>query len=431
MGLALALRLMVFGAASSSSPTAMMAPDSYGYEQLARTLLHDGRFATAADAPAHTRRTPGYPLLWAVVYRLAGESNRRAAVLVGIAISTVTVGLSARLAERLWGVCAGLVAGLLLASDIASVTAARYLLTEALFTALVAAAVAAAASLVRGDRPSGPRAALLGTLLAGAALTRPIGLFIAIPFGLWLVHSARALGWRRAPAAAIAAAVALPWIVLVGGWQLRNRAEVGAYVASDGPAKFLYMTRGADIVAHRDGISYEEARTRLWHSIEERESREGVPRERLYLRAGLALAARHPFLFLETQVRELPSLMLGTGAAGVSQALGIDSASDPVRRWARGLLAGAAALHLLLVYAGAAAGLRGAGREPTAARLTLLLMAILTCYFVILSTGPQAYSRFRVPFMPLLAMAAGRGLTSRAADAGPEDPPAVGATAGA
>ncbi|HEV7500241.1 MAG TPA: glycosyltransferase family 39 protein, partial [Vicinamibacteria bacterium] len=426
-----ALRLAVFGAASSLSPSAVMTPDSYGYDLLARTLLREGRFAGGPGAVAQTRRTPGFPLLLAGVYALAGEDGRRRAVLVGIAISTFTVGLTARLAEKLWGPRAGLVAGLLLASDIASVTAARYLLTEALFTALVVAAVAAAASLVRGERPSGPRAALLGTLLACAALTRPIGLFVAVPVGLWLVHSARALGWRRAQTAAITAAVALPWIVLVGGWQLRNRAEVGAYVASDGPAKFLYMTRGADILAQRDGISYEAARVRLGHSIEEREAQKGVPRERLYLREGLALAAHHPFLFLATQVTELPSLLLGTGAAGLSLALGTDDACDLERRGARWLLAGSAALHLLLVYAGAAAGLRRAGSEPTAARLTVLLMVILTGYFVILSTGPQAYSRFRVPFMPLLAMAAGRGLTMRAERAGPEDPPAVVATAGA
>ncbi|HEV7498489.1 MAG TPA: hypothetical protein VGQ33_00740, partial [Vicinamibacteria bacterium] len=103
MGFALALRLVAFGAASSLSPAAMMAPDSYGYDQLARTLLHHGRFAENAEGAAQTRRTPGYPLLLAGVYALAGADDRRLAVLVGIAISTATVGLCARLAERLWG----------------------------------------------------------------------------------------------------------------------------------------------------------------------------------------------------------------------------------------------------------------------------------------------------------------------------------------
>jgi hypothetical protein len=48
--------------------------------------------------------------------------------------------------------------------------------------------------------------------------------------------------------------------------------------------------------------------------------------------------------------------------------------------------------------------------EPGPARLTAALLGALVLYFVILSTGPQAYSRFRVPFTPLLALCAARGL---------------------
>jgi hypothetical protein len=47
--------------------------------------------------------------------------------------------------------------------------------------------------------------------------------------------------------------------------------------------------------------------------------------------------------------------------------------------------------------------------EPPASRRILILLAALTAYFVILSAGPTAYSRFRVPVMPLLAIGAGRG----------------------
>jgi 4-amino-4-deoxy-L-arabinose transferase-like glycosyltransferase len=421
----------VFASASTLSPSAIMTPDSYGYDLLARTLLHHGRFAGGADAAAQTRRTPGFPLLLAGVYAVAGEDSRGLAVVLGIVISTLTVGLVSVMAARLWGPRAGLVAGLLLAVDVASITAARYLLTEAPFTALIAAATAAGEALVLGPRPSRSHAALLGALLATAALTRPIGVFLALPVGLWLVHAARVAGWSRRETAAVVVSCAVPWIVLLGGWQLRNRAEVGAYVASDGPAKFLFLTRGADIVAHRDGIPFEKARADMWQEIEVLEKQKGVPRERLYLRAGLDLVARHPVLFLATQVRELPSLMLGTGAAGLNVSLGTDGADDLVRRGARWILRQAAVLHLGLVYAGAAACFLRVRREPVPARLAVVLMAGLTAYFVILSTGPQAYSRFRVPFMPLLAVCAGRGLTEgwRRPDPSREPPPVPTAAA--
>ena len=43
-------------------------------------------------------------------------------------------------------------------------------------------------------------------------------------------------------------------------------------------------------------------------------------------------------------------------------------------------------------------------------RVAILLMAGLIVYFVVLSAGPMAYSRLRVPFAPLLAVCAARGL---------------------
>lgn len=81
------------------------------------------------------------------------------------------------------------------------------------------------------------------------------------------------------------------------------------------------------------------------------------------------------------------------------------------------LLGAAAALHLFLLYAGAGWGLCRLWQEPGAGRLTAVLLAGLALYFVILSTGPQAYSRFRVPITPLLALAAAaRGLDRPSGD---------------
>jgi 4-amino-4-deoxy-L-arabinose transferase-like glycosyltransferase len=336
-------------------------------------------------------------------------------VWLGIALSVLTVGLTMSIARRLWGPGPAAVAGLLLALDLPSVTAARYLLTETPFTALVVAATAAAVSLVLRDRPSAGWALLLGVLLASAALTRPIGLFLVLPICFWLLHSGRALRWGGRATASIVAAFVLPWIVLVGGWQLRNRAVAVAFPASDGPAVFLLFIRGADVVAQRDGIPVALARENLARSMAEAERQTGVPRGRLYLGAVLGLVSRHPGLFLATQLRWLPELLLGTGAAGLP-ALGLDAAHDPGERATLWILRSAAVVHLLLVYVGAGLCLWTVRREPLPRRLAVLLMVGLATYFVILSTGPQAYSRFRVPFVPLLAICAGGGLCHRWVD---------------
>ncbi|HEU0092215.1 MAG TPA: glycosyltransferase family 39 protein [Vicinamibacteria bacterium] len=419
--LALSVRAGLFVAASRVHPDSFMTPDSYGYDALARTLLHDARFAASPVGPPQTRRTPGFPLLIAAIYAVAGE-DPRAVVLVGIGISVLTVWLTAWVAGRLWGARAALIAGVLLALDIPSATASRRLLTETPFAALVLAATAAAVGLLVEGRPRAWRGFLMGTLLAAAALTRPIGLFLVIPAALWLVLCGRTLRWSPRSTAWLLAALALPWILMVGGWQVRNRVAAGALVASDGPAKFVYLSRGSDILAQRDGISVEVARAQLLQSIDDEVKRTGRPAERLYARAALALVARHPILFLKTQVRWLPELLLGTGAAGLSLAFDLGDGPDRPRAWWWALSAGAA-LHLLVLYAGAACGLWRMRAEAVPVRLLAVLLAGLVAYFVLLSAGPQAYSRFRVPFTPLLALAAARGLERRSRpQAGVSDP---------
>ncbi|HET6900446.1 MAG TPA: glycosyltransferase family 39 protein [Vicinamibacteria bacterium] len=418
-GLALCLRAGLFAGASSVRAGSFMTPDSSEYDRLGRTLLHEGRFAERPAAPAQTRRTPGFPLLVASVYALGGEDPR--AVVATVTLTSVfTVALAAGLAYGMAGVRAAWMAGLLLAFDPPSIVASCVFLTDAPFAALLLAAVAFALGLVRDERPRPGRSLLFGTLLAAAALTRPVGLYLVIPVLLWLALCGRLRPWSPRATASVVAAFAVPWIVLVGGWQVRNRIVTGAFVASDGPAKFLYFSRGSDILAQRDGTSFEAARAELTASIEDEAKRTGQPAERHYARAAAALIARHPVLFLKSQARWLPELLLGTGAAGVSLALGLEGA-DPGRRAAAWLVSAAAALQLALLYAGAAWGLWTLRGEP-AGRLAAALLAGIVLYFVILSTGPQAYSRFRVPFTPLLAVCAGCGLARRASQAAASDP---------
>jgi 4-amino-4-deoxy-L-arabinose transferase-like glycosyltransferase len=408
-GLALCLRAGLFAAASSLHPGGFMVPDSSEYERLGRTLLHDGRFAAGPDAAAHTRRTPGFPLLIASVYALAGP-DPRAVVGASILLSVLTVALGAWLAPRISGERAAWIAGILLALDLPSITASCLFLSDTPFAAVLLAAVATGLGHALDERPRAWRSAAFGALLAAAALTRPVGLFLVVPAALWLLLCGRLRPWSPRATVSALAAFALPWVLMVGGWQARNRVAAGAFVASDGPAKFVYFSRGADIVARRDGTSFEAARAQLADSIEAEAKRTGRPAERLYARAALGLVARHPLLFLETQVRWLPELLLGTGAAGVSLALDLEEAGHPARRAAGLLVSAAGALHLLLLYAGAAWGLWRMRDDSVGARLSAALLVGLVLYFVILSTGPQAYSRFRVPFTPLLAVCAAGGL---------------------
>jgi len=51
----------------------------------------------------------------------------------------------------------------------------------------------------------------------------------------------------------------------------------------------------------------------------------------------------------------------------------------------------------------------GTGYWRRVDRLAMWLMLLTSAYFVMMALGVEAYSRFRVPFLPLYAMLAGGG----------------------
>jgi hypothetical protein len=79
LGISLLLRVVVFCHVWSKDPFRVMHPDSVSYENTARALLHNGRFAVSPEEPKEPQimRAPGYPAFIALVYALYGEKRRR------------------------------------------------------------------------------------------------------------------------------------------------------------------------------------------------------------------------------------------------------------------------------------------------------------------------------------------------------------------
>jgi 4-amino-4-deoxy-L-arabinose transferase-like glycosyltransferase len=106
---ALATRLGALGWVYAHDPGRIAYPDSASYENPARAVLQTGRYAPSPEAPARpdVMRTPGYPVLIALVYRLFGPS-RAALIIVQILLSVATVGLVYDLGRRTVSRAAGL-----------------------------------------------------------------------------------------------------------------------------------------------------------------------------------------------------------------------------------------------------------------------------------------------------------------------------------
>ncbi|MCC7367655.1 MAG: glycosyltransferase family 39 protein [Chloroflexi bacterium] len=210
------------------------------------------------------RRTPGYPLFIALVVRSVGE-DLAALALVQHLLGVLLCLIVATLAVRYWGRWTGLLAGLLVGLSGPLLVAEQYVMAETLFIPLASVAVGWLALTL--ERPRWWSLFAGGLLIGAAALTRPVGLVLAVavvltvPVAVWLRQRASApsssLG-RQVRAvmppcvgliAALIGGVALVWVP----WMLRNAAVHGSFSA-EGNAGQTLVGRA---MRHDKGFAFE------------------------------------------------------------------------------------------------------------------------------------------------------------------------------
>lgn len=168
---------------------------------------------------------PGYETFLAAVFSLSGPAPD-AARWAQVGVSVATVGLVYALARRAGGVRAGRIAATLCALYPTHVAYSHYLFSETLFTALLVGAVG-----VWFRRPEGAgRLEIVGAgLLFGlAALTRSVALYFLPCFIVWL-----ALRGRRAELRAAAGVLAVA-LLTIAPWTLRNAFVYDDFLLVDG-----------------------------------------------------------------------------------------------------------------------------------------------------------------------------------------------------
>jgi 4-amino-4-deoxy-L-arabinose transferase-like glycosyltransferase len=344
-------------------------------------------------------RTPGYPALIRMVYAVAGQ-RPWVIVLVQIAIGVATVGLVYVLAGRLLGPATAPWAALALAVDPISILLVNSVQPEVFFTLLL---VGGSYLWVRGFQAgSWGWGAAAGIVFGIAALVRPIGLYlpaILIPLGLILHGGA----WKRR--LAFAFALLLAFSAPVGSWIAHNAEATGVPTLSTVESINLLYYRAAGALAEDEGISLMEARTRLQQALDQRVGPHLNEAERSQVASSIAVETllRHPVGAVKSWIRGAVFLLGGPGRDELLRLVGISSRT-------RATSIALVALEFLvygMILAGATWGVVALVRERKWRQLTPVLGVIV--YFVIISSGPEAYSRFRTPMMPFLALLAGYG----------------------
>lgn len=216
----LVVLLLAFGIADDP----VVPGDGPLYAALGHNLADHGTFsATTPPVDAEVFRTPGYPAVLAMLYRLGGGSEavvRAAQVLLVGAIAIAT----GRVARRLFGARTATVAAVVSVVYVPLMLFSVLHLTEVLATLLLTACVAAA--LEGRSRPTGTARWWTAATVAAAALTivRPSALvaFAVVPLAV-LDRRSDPLGRRLA----VAAAVTAGFVLLLAPWALRNHAVAG------------------------------------------------------------------------------------------------------------------------------------------------------------------------------------------------------------
>ncbi|HEY8544810.1 MAG TPA: phospholipid carrier-dependent glycosyltransferase [Acidimicrobiales bacterium] len=286
------VRVALVLAVHADDPDRVVENDTAGYVDPARSLLEDGDYDRRPDTEwPEFVRTPGYPVFVAAAWFVSGESTpfllAAQAALGSLAVLFVVL-LGLRL-TRSFGIAFG--SGVLVAVDPLQTAQSGLIVTEAIATALTTLALYLGVRFVESGF-SVRWGALYATALAAATYVRPatyyfwILVVLALGVGGWLHHrrraragtadgapagdepGRRAVDPARTPALGRAIlAVALPSLVLLGAWNVRNHFAAGSWRFSGVEAINLYWYKAGALEAAASGEDLETTQVRLTEEL--------------------------------------------------------------------------------------------------------------------------------------------------------------------
>ncbi len=433
--LSFALKLVFLIFVTVSNPNLFLEIDSEGYNNPALALAKTGVFAISPDFPhiPEVIRTPGYPLFLAGIYTLFGENNYPMVILAQILLSLGIIILTYCIVFTLYNDRLALLAILVLLLDLTSLSYSLILLSETLFTFLIVGMLLIG---VHGLKSTSIQkwALFAGFFLALATIVRPISYYLIIPLVLGVLVFAwkQKLMWKVLLKSSLL--LFLPFIVLIGGWQMRNVYQTGSTEFSGIVGINMLFYRGAGIIALRDGISLQEAQNKVSVDTYYNMRQEALyhPDKKyfdMWKQDGIKIIQEYPHLFIRSQVRGIFRMMFGTGHFALLKFLGIPvgpqgpledftilSWDEYLQKWTNGTSAVIfwsaiwGLIYLCIIYAGILSWIWH--NLITQIRITppdILIWGVLL-YLGVIAAGPEASDRFRMPIMPILIIYGVKGL---------------------
>lgn len=216
---ALAARLIALAVLFSLHPASVQVRSRTEVFAIALSLAHGHGFSSPFFAPSGPTAflAPGYPLLFAAIFRLFGEGAAAFVAIVALqtVFSLLTVWLVLRVAHRHFGARAANIAGSLCALSL-PLAAAPFIAWETCLSSLLLLALFAAAPQLR----TRAHWAAAGAVAALAALVNPALIPTFAALGFWQAWRRRLFPWTAL----------LAFLLVYSPWPARNLAVLHAWI---------------------------------------------------------------------------------------------------------------------------------------------------------------------------------------------------------
>lgn len=405
--IALILRVLLFFYIIFNNPSFMIQPDSLSYVNPAENLLKHGFFARGEypNLTPETVRTPGYPLFIALAYLLFGRKIE-SVIILQVFLGALFPIIACKILEEL-GASPRIrsIGAYLTAIDPLLLIYTVNVLTEELYALIIALIILLSIRLLKKGSLS--LLSLTSLLLGFQAYIRPIGMYL--PAGAFLYF----LFLKRFKEAFM---ILLISYLLIFGWSFRNYKEAGVFEFSTISGASMLFFRAAYVLQFERGESWVKIGEELKRELHEKaKGLNEAQKLALAKKMGVNIILSHPVSTLKVLLKGALGTLLDPGGAYYLVAFGAYKPGSGIlnRLYELGftrflillwkehrclflieLLFG---LYFLFLYFASAFGFL-----KNLSRREVWLLALTIGYFLVISAGPEAYSRFRVPFELLL-----------------------------
>ncbi len=239
-----------------------------------------------------------------------------------------------------------------------------------------------------------------GFILGMALIVRPVGQILLIPLLLMLAFQA----WRRQLALVLLIAVAVS-----STWVIRNQVVFGVPQLSGIQSLNLLQFEGAGAFAEQNNVSLKEAQT-TESKLEINEVGQNPSIQSLVeyrIDRGIELITANPVGFIELHVEGAAKILFGPGSANIGKLTAHLQPSEVAIDFLKAIIV----LMRLFIFSLVCISIYFALRKRVF--IPIQFYSIVSWILILISSGgANAYSRFRVPLIPLEILIICVGLSS-------------------